>query len=68
MKKEYDFSKSVKNPYFKALQRQKRQITLELESSVLEKLQAIATQRGISQNTLINEYLSEKVGIHRTAR
>lgn len=59
MKKEYDFSKSVKNPYFETLKT--KQITLEVEAKTLENIEQIAKQKGTSLKALINQYLIERV-------
>ncbi len=62
MKEEYDFSNAVKNPYAKKL---KKQITINLDDSVIDyfKKQAVAT--GIPYQTLINLYLADCVSKNR---
>ena len=56
MKKEYDFSKSMKNPYAKHL---KKQVTLRLGVDVIEYFKALAEDTGIPYQNLINMYLRE---------
>jgi predicted DNA binding CopG/RHH family protein len=58
MKKEYDFSKGRKNPYSKAL---KEQITIRLESEVVEYFKRMAEKMGIPYQNLINYYLRDCV-------
>ena len=56
MRKEYDFSDSVKNPYAKHL---KKQVTLRLNVDVIEYFKALAAETGIPYQNLINLYLKE---------
>jgi len=56
MKKEYDFSKSKKNPYARRL---KKQVTIRLELKVIEHFKALAAETGIPYQTLINLYLRD---------
>jgi len=56
MKKEYDFSKSVKNPYAKHM---KKQVTLRLNKDAIEYFKAMANETGIPYQNLINLYLTE---------
>ena len=56
MRKQYDFSKSVKNPYAKGL---KKQITLRLGLDVIEYFKNLADSTGIPYQNLINLYLRE---------
>jgi predicted DNA binding CopG/RHH family protein len=56
MKKHYDFSKSVKNPYTRKL---KKQITIRLDSETVEYFKALAGSSGIPYQNLINLYLRE---------
>jgi len=56
MKKEYDFSKSVKNPYAKHM---KKQLTLRLNKDAIEYFKAMANETGIPYQNLINLYLTE---------
>ena len=56
MRKEYDFSKSVKNPYAKHL---KKQVTLRLGVDVIEYFKAMAAETGIPYQNLINLYLRD---------
>lgn len=56
MKQEYDFSKAVKNPYLK---KQKQQITINLDSAIVEYFKSEAQTSGIPYQTLINLYLKD---------
>ena len=56
MRKEYDFSKSVKNPYAK---RVKKQISIRIEADTIDYFKALAEETGISYQNLINSYLTE---------
>jgi predicted DNA binding CopG/RHH family protein len=56
MRKQYDFSESVKNPYAKQL---KKQVTLRLGIDVIEYFKAMAEETGIPYQNLINLYLKE---------
>lgn len=56
MKKNYDFSKAVKNPYSKRL---KRQLTIRLDHETIEYFQKMAEELAIPYQTLINMYLRE---------
>ena len=56
MKKEYDFSKSKKNPYAKKL---KTRTTIRLDEAVIKYFQEVAEEQGIPYQTLINMYLRD---------
>jgi len=56
MKKEYDFSKSIKNPYTAKL---KRQITIRLDVETISYFKNLANETGIPYQKLINLYLSD---------
>ncbi len=56
MRKQYDFSKSVKNPYAKNL---KKQVTLRLGIDVIEYFKGLAQESGIPYQNLINLYLRD---------
>ena len=58
MKKEYDFSDSVKNPYASRL---KKQVTIRLNTDVITYFKALAKETGIPYQNLINLYLEECV-------
>ncbi len=63
MKEEYDFSNAVKNPYAKKL---KQQITINLETDVVNFFKDMAASAGIPYQTLINLYLSDCMKNKRT--
>ena len=52
---EYDFSNGIKNPYAKKL---KKQITINIDGSVIEYFKEQAQTTGIPYQTLINPNLS----------
>lgn len=62
MKKTYDFSKSRKNPYARAL---KRPITIRLEPQTLDYFKALAVETGLPYQSLINLYLRDCADRHR---
>jgi uncharacterized protein (DUF4415 family) len=64
MKKEYDFEqmKGRKNPYASKL---KQQITIQLETEILEYFQNCSKETGIPYQQLINLYLRDCVVSNR---
>jgi len=58
MKREYDFSKSVKNPYAKHL---KKQVTLRLGVDVIEYFKKLSEETGVPYQNLINLCLQDCV-------
>ena len=54
MRKEYDFSNSIQNPYSKKL---KKQITIRLENDIIEYFKELASETDIPYQKLINLYL-----------
>lgn len=56
MKKEYDFSKSKKNPYAKKL---KKQVTIRLDEDTINYFKALAEKQDIPYQSLINLYLRD---------
>jgi uncharacterized protein (DUF4415 family) len=56
MRSEYDFSKSVKNPYAKHL---KKQVTLRLGVDVIEYFKKLSEETGVPYQNLINLYLQD---------
>ena len=54
MKKSYDFSKSVKNPYLK---KAKKQLTIRLDEDTVNYFRSLAEESGIPYQSLINLYL-----------
>ena len=56
MKKEYDFSDSIKNPYIKKL---KKQISIRIEKETVEYFKKLASEIDIPYQNLINLYLTE---------
>ena len=56
MRREYDFSKSVKNPYLK---KAKKQVTIRLDEDTIAYFKAMSRQNGIPYQNLINLYLRE---------
>ncbi len=56
MRKEYDFSKSIKNPYATML---KRQITIRIEEDTIDYFKKLAAESGIPYQNLINMFLRD---------
>ncbi|MGA9852029.1 MAG: BrnA antitoxin family protein [Gammaproteobacteria bacterium] len=56
MRKQYDFSKSVKNPY---LRKPKKQVTIRLDEETISYFKALSSQNGIPYQNLINLYLRD---------
>ncbi len=65
MKKEYDFSKSKRNPYAKAL---KKQITIRLDEPTIAYFRELAGRIGLPYQSLMNLYLRDCAAHHRTLR
>ena len=61
MKKHYDFSKAVKNPYAKRL---KRQVTIRMETDVVDYFKELSTQEDMPYQKLINIFLRD-CAIHK---
>lgn len=62
MRDEYDFTNARKNPYAKKL---KQQITINIDSEVIEFFKQMSTNSGIPYQTLINLYLSDCMNQNR---
>lgn len=56
MRKEYDFSKSRKNPYAKQL---KRQVTIRLDTMAVSYFKQMAAELGMPYQNLINLFLRD---------
>jgi len=56
MRKKYDFSRSVKNPY---LRKAKKQLTLRLDEDTINYFRSLSEESGIPYQSLINLYLRE---------
>jgi BrnA antitoxin of type II toxin-antitoxin system len=56
MRKEYDFSKSRKNPYAKQL---KRQVTIRLDTAAVDYFKKMAAELGMPYQNLINLFLRD---------
>lgn len=56
MRKEYDFSKSRKNPYVKLL---KKQITIRIEEETIDYFKRLSAESGIPYQNLINMFLRD---------
>lgn len=63
MRNEYDFTNARKNPY---VQKEKKQVTINLNTEVIEYFKQQAEISGIPYQTLINLYLSDCVVNKRT--
>lgn len=56
MRKEYDFSKSRKNPYAARL---KKQVTIRLDEDAIAYFKRVSEEVGIPYQSLINLYLRD---------
>jgi uncharacterized protein (DUF4415 family) len=56
MRKEYDFSDSVRNPYAKYF---RKQVAMRLGTDVIEYFKALALETGVPYQNLINLYLRD---------
>ena len=56
MRKEYDFSNSIKNPYAKKL---KKQISIKIEVDTIDYFKKLSAKVGIPYQNLINSYLTD---------
>ena len=56
MKKSYDFSKSIRNPYVK---KSKKQLTIRLDEDTIEYFRTLSEDSGIPYQSLINLYLRD---------
>ena len=62
MRKNYDFSNSVPNPYAQKL---KKQITIRLDQDTIAYFKEMADDKGIPYQSLINLYLRDCAQNHR---
>ena len=62
MRKSYDFSNSVPNPYAQKL---KKQITIRLDEDTISYFKVMADEKGIPYQSLINLYLRDCAQSHR---
>lgn len=63
MRDEYDFSNARKNPY--VTKKEKRQITINLDTAVVDYFKAMSEQTGIPYQVLINSYLADCAASHK---
>jgi uncharacterized protein (DUF4415 family) len=56
MRKQYNFSTSVKNPYARNL---RKQVTLRLGVDIIEYFKSLAAETGVPYQNLINLYLRD---------
>jgi antitoxin component of RelBE/YafQ-DinJ toxin-antitoxin module len=56
MKKNYDFSNAVRNPYAKRL---KRQLTIRLDEETIEYFQGLSREMSLPYQTLMNMFLRD---------
>ncbi len=62
MRDNYDFSKSVKNPYTK---KYKKQVTIRLDEDTIGYFKNMAEEKGIPYQSLINLYLRDCADTHK---
>ena len=58
MRREYDFSKAVKNPYSEA---KKSLISIRLDNATIQYFKELSTELGAPYQTLINSFLADCV-------
>ena len=63
MRDRYDFSKSTPNPYAR---RMKQQVTIRLDQDTVSYFKAMAEEKGIPYQSLINLYLRDCAASQRT--
>jgi len=56
MRKEYDFSNSIQNPYAKKV---KKQISIKIETDTISYFKELAKKVGIPYQNLMNSYLTD---------
>jgi hypothetical protein len=62
MKKNYDFSRAVKNPYAKRL---KKQLTIRLDPDTIDYFQGLSRELSLPYQTLMNMYLRDCAATQR---
>ena len=62
MRKEYNFSNSIKNPYAKKV---KKQISIRIETNTIDYFKELSKEVGIPYQTLMNSYLVECAKQHK---
>ena len=58
MRREYDFSKAVKNPYSET---KKSLISIRLDNATIQYFKELSTELGVPYQTLINSFLADCV-------
>jgi predicted DNA binding CopG/RHH family protein len=61
MRKEYDFSKSIRNPYTRKL---KKAISIRIDPDTIDYFKKLAEQTGIPYQNLMNHYLADCAAKH----
>ncbi|MDI6808205.1 MAG: BrnA antitoxin family protein [Candidatus Eisenbacteria bacterium] len=56
MRKEYDFSKAIKNPYARRI---KKQVTIRVDETTIAYFKKLASDMNVPYQTLINLYLRD---------
>ena len=62
MLENYDFSKSIRNPYSEKL---KKPITIRLENQTVDYFKELSSEMGIPYQTLINMFLTQCAKEHK---
>ena len=57
MRKEYDFSKAVKNPYIR--KKAKTLVTIRLDATTVDYFKSLSEEANLPYQTLINSYLTD---------
>lgn len=62
MRKQYDFSQGIKNPYVKRL---KKQITIRIEKDILDYFKQLSAETDLPYQKLINLFLRDCAEHHK---
>ena len=62
MRKEYNFTDSIKNPYSKRL---KKQITIRIDDETIKYFKSLADEVGMPYQNLMNLYLNDCAEHHK---
>jgi len=64
MRKEYDFSNAMPNPYIKKL---RKQISVKIDAPIVEHFKKQASKLGMAYQNLISLYLADCIAHKKTA-
>jgi predicted DNA binding CopG/RHH family protein len=64
MRKEYDFSNAMPNPYIKKI---RKQVAVKIDASIVDYFKKQASKLGIAYHNLISLYLADCIANKKTA-